>query len=684
MRTLPILTTLALAASVNAQDWIKQAPSPTGKDLYDAAFITPDLGFICGVNRNLMRTRDGGDTWETVFSGVFTTDPFYAVHFHDDTHGWVIGNNNGAYRTIDGGESWQQMLDIEGGSWREVVSFSPTSLVIGANGALSASTDGGITWEVRSGYPDCPVVYGMDFQNESIGLISGDQVGPGGGDQGIYRTTDGGRTWTKVLDNSSNDPVFMDGDRVIAQVFDEVAGIIISTVFYSDDAGLTWNPTGVFFGDESPDVDMERINATMAAAISSQGAIWLSTDGGFSWFKTQDAVGTLPYSWKLHFADESHGYAMGPRGILLATTDGGFTWDMVQDGGGFTITDLDMFDDNLGMGAGRNYIFRTRDAGESWELKRLVLDGPTFGRDEDVAAIDFVSQDVIVAAGAGGVVFQSFDGGEFWFQIGAPSLPAQFDIQDIDFVSDFEGWVVGDYGVYHTLDGFNWSRSLDFFGDVIQFIDEDTGWMQMPGTRQWRTTNGGNTWDDVFLPDHPLYGSVSTEDMHYFDHDNGWVVGWYGYACRTTDGGRTWTIKNLGLDVNYIAFNVQAVGPDEAYITAHHRDRDTTHLLHTTDGGDTWITERVPTTGEFTTLHEMSVGPSGGLWLAGFQGEIYHKPGITCRADLDGDGALTIFDFLEFQNAFDAADPIADFDSDGELTIFDFLAFQNEFDLGCE
>ncbi|MFI4917085.1 MAG: GC-type dockerin domain-anchored protein [Phycisphaerales bacterium JB060] len=57
---------------------------------------------------------------------------------------------------------------------------------------------------------------------------------------------------------------------------------------------------------------------------------------------------------------------------------------------------------------------------------------------------------------------------------------------------------------------------------------------------------------------------------------------------------------------------------------------------------------------------------------------------VACRADLDGDGQLTIFDFLEFQNLFDAGDPIADFDGDGSLTIFDFLAFQNEFDQGCE
>ncbi|MEQ8318574.1 MAG: integrin alpha [Phycisphaerales bacterium] len=55
----------------------------------------------------------------------------------------------------------------------------------------------------------------------------------------------------------------------------------------------------------------------------------------------------------------------------------------------------------------------------------------------------------------------------------------------------------------------------------------------------------------------------------------------------------------------------------------------------------------------------------------------------SCPADLDGDGELTIFDFLEFQNLFATGDPRADFDGDGDLTLFDFLAFQNAFDAGC-
>ena len=55
-----------------------------------------------------------------------------------------------------------------------------------------------------------------------------------------------------------------------------------------------------------------------------------------------------------------------------------------------------------------------------------------------------------------------------------------------------------------------------------------------------------------------------------------------------------------------------------------------------------------------------------------------------CYADFDDDGRLSLFDFLAFQNAFDAGDTAADCDDDGRLSLFDFLCFQNAFDAGCD
>ncbi|MEO1279023.1 MAG: GC-type dockerin domain-anchored protein [Planctomycetota bacterium] len=54
-----------------------------------------------------------------------------------------------------------------------------------------------------------------------------------------------------------------------------------------------------------------------------------------------------------------------------------------------------------------------------------------------------------------------------------------------------------------------------------------------------------------------------------------------------------------------------------------------------------------------------------------------------CATDLDGDGILTVFDFLAFQILFDSRDPRADLDGDGRFTLFDFLAYQTAFGLGC-
>ncbi len=111
--------------------------------------------------------------------------------------------------------------------------------------------------------------------------------------------------------------------------------------------------------------------------------------------------------------------------------------------------------------------------------------------------------------------------------------------------------------------------------------------------------------------------------------------------------------------------------------------------------GTTWTRMDVatPPDGHHQWFRTMSITPSGDVWAMGQ----YYRPAEqaihvdtqrlnasdTCRADLDGDGTLTIFDFLEFQNLFDAGSSEADFDGDGELTVFDFLAFQNEFDAGC-
>ena len=65
------------------------------------------------------------------------------------------------------------------------------------------------------------------------------------------------------------------------------------------------------------------------------------------------------------------------------------------------------------------------------------------------------------------------------------------------------------------------------------------------------------------------------------------------------------------------------------------------------------------------------------------EGELRIEVMSTCPADFDGDGQATVFDFLAFQNLFEAGDPLADLDGDGDLTLFDFVEFQDRFAAGC-
>ena len=77
--------------------------------------------------------------------------------------------------------------------------------------------------------------------------------------------------------------------------------------------------------------------------------------------------------------------------------------------------------------------------------------------------------------------------------------------------------------------------------------------------------------------------------------------------------------------------------------------------------------------------------PDRGTTGAAYLFDLDVDPGcIPCRADLDGDGVVTIFDFLEFQNLFAAGDLRADFNGDGRLTALDYLFYEAAFRDGCD
>jgi photosystem II stability/assembly factor-like uncharacterized protein len=66
--------------------------------------ITDRVGLITGDKGTLLRTENGGATWERVALNV--AEPLFGMSFIDNKTGWVVGYKGRIIRTYDGGRNW--------------------------------------------------------------------------------------------------------------------------------------------------------------------------------------------------------------------------------------------------------------------------------------------------------------------------------------------------------------------------------------------------------------------------------------------------------------------------------------------------------------------------------------------------------------------------------------------------
>jgi photosystem II stability/assembly factor-like uncharacterized protein len=234
-----------------------------------------------------------------------------AVDPADETHVFLGAAAGGLWKSEDGGESWTQLFDALGTESVGSILMEnghPDHLWVGTGEAavgcldyfglgLFYSADGGTTFEPRNGTgdtalplsfvtaiaesaadPNVLIVGGQGHCTESGSLLSG----------GVYRTADGGATWTNVLTGAgSRDILFdpRDANVVYAQV--RSRGIYKST-----DAGVSWTrlengvPTNGSAGygrlamsPSNPDILYALLGSTSGAALQ----LYRTDDAGASW-----------------------------------------------------------------------------------------------------------------------------------------------------------------------------------------------------------------------------------------------------------------------------------------------------------------------------------------------------------------------------------------------------------------
>jgi photosystem II stability/assembly factor-like uncharacterized protein len=187
--------------------------------------------------------------------------------------------------------------------------------VVGAFGTVYRTGDGGATWTPQVS-KTTQQLYDIDFVDGDHGWI----VGRSGL---VLATRDGGATWTPQ-------PSGTDKHLFGVDFADDRHGVIIGdwgTILTTADGGASWQNHSL--EDDIILNDVSVVDATHAWIAGELGTVLVSQDGGQTW--TTQPTGIDKTLFGVFFADAQNGWAVGIDALILHTADGGQTWQ-VQNG----------------------------------------------------------------------------------------------------------------------------------------------------------------------------------------------------------------------------------------------------------------------------------------------------------------------------------------------------------------
>ena len=181
-----------LVSSDGGLSWT-QAKVPTRALLTGVYMHDSQLGWAVGHDAVVLRTRDGGVTWERVHYAPENERPLLDVWFKDAERGLATSAYGELLTTNDGGDSWQAHAIHEGDDFHlnQLASAADGTLYVAAEaGHLYRSDDGGGTWV------PLPSPYAGSFFGV-LPLAEGPVLAFGLRGR-LYRSPDRGRTWEQI------------------------------------------------------------------------------------------------------------------------------------------------------------------------------------------------------------------------------------------------------------------------------------------------------------------------------------------------------------------------------------------------------------------------------------------------------------------------------------------------------
>jgi photosystem II stability/assembly factor-like uncharacterized protein len=545
---------------------------------------------------------------------------------------------------------------------------------------LYASRDGGRHWRLL-GLRDAGAIGAITIDPadpKRIFVAAAGSLFNAGGDRGVYRSTDGGRTWQRVLAGATGytgaTEVLLDGNRLYAVMWDHrrepdlrTYGGVGSGVYRSTDGGDTWQRLGGGLPGGTPSVgriglgqapsNPDRLYAIVNQTSGPFEGFYTSSDGGDTWTRLPDnedlAASQSSFGWWfgkvwVDPADPLHVHLAGVS--LMTTKDGGQTW------------------------LAESSAIHADQHAMTWDPRRpgrvyLGNDGGTYRSDSDgdggwvkatyepytqfySAAI--TPQDVTRISGGtqdnGSLrTWGRFRGGG-WVGKGSPVfneyLGGDGEENQINPLDKNTVYACYQYGnCYWSVDG---GDNLNYFGDLVTgarrnwftpvVLDPTDPTVLYYGANVLnRSTDGGRTWTAI-SPDltgapgrDPIYTNYGTITTIAPASDGRTVyIG--------TDDGRVWVTRDLGATWQPLLsgqpwvtrITVDTRSPDRLYValSAYRSGSNRPYLLRSTDGGRTFA----DTTGNLpqAPVNDVVIARGGGLFVATDQG-VFASYGRTWR-----------------------------------------------------